>query len=257
MKRILFIVLFVSQLTVANNIFWGKTGHRVVGEVATQHLTGKTKRALKKLLNGESLAMVSTYADEIKADNRYRKYNPWHYVNIDAGTPYSKEKAYKGGDIIQAIEHCIMQIKSTTSSKTDKVFFLKLLVHFIGDLHQPLHVGKAKDKGGNDFQVRWFNNGSNLHRVWDTDMINHYGMSYTELANNLPNLTKNQIQELKEGTVLDWVYESQELANKVYASANTGEKLGYEYMYQHFNTIKEQLQKGGIRLAKVLNEVFK
>jgi hypothetical protein len=82
-------------------------------------------------------------------------------------------------------------------------------------------------------------------------------MSYTELANNLPNLTKNQIQELKEGTVLDWVYESQELANKVYASANTGEKLGYEYMYQHFNTIKEQLQKGGIRLAKVLNEVFK
>ena len=131
-----------------------------------------------------------------------------------------------------------------------------MLVHLIGDLHQPLHVGRAEDKGGNDIQVQWFHKGTNLHRVWDINMIDRWDMSYVELANNAKKLTKEELKNYKKGTVLDWIYESQELAKTVYKSAEVGENLRYRYSYRHFNTARTQMQKAGIRLAKILNEIF-
>ncbi|MFD0861183.1 S1/P1 nuclease [Sungkyunkwania multivorans] len=239
-----------------SELVWGKTGHRVVGEVAEQHLGKKAKREIAKLLMGESLANASTFADEIKSDRAFREFSPWHYVNFPFDKKYGEEPISEYGDIIMGIEKCISVLKDDAADQKDKVFYLKMLVHFIGDLHQPLHVGRAEDKGGNDFQVRWFDDGSNLHRVWDSDMIDHYGMSYTELASNLPSINKRQEKAIQEGTILDWVYESQNLAKKTYASAIIGEKLRYRYMYDHFGTVKSQLQKGGLRLAKVLNDIF-
>ena len=132
-----------------------------------------------------------------------------------------------------------------------------MLVHFVGDLHQPLHAGRGEDKGGNDIQVRWYNDGTNIHSVWDTKMIESYNMSYTELAENIRELTKLEKQQIASGTFEDWMYESNELSKKVYDSAEVGEKLGYRYMYDWFPVVQEQLQKGGIRLAQVLNEIYK
>ncbi|WP_299439618.1 S1/P1 nuclease [uncultured Aquimarina sp.] len=235
---------------------WGKTGHRVTGEIADSYLTKKAKRNITKLLKGQGLAFVSVYADEIKSDERYRKYGPWHYVNFDFDKKYGEDTPNERGDLVQGIQKCIEVLKSDTSSEEDKEFYLKMLIHFVGDLHQPLHVGRGEDKGGNDIQVRWFRDGSNLHRVWDSEMIDYYNMSYTELASNANELSTLQLEEIRKGEVLDWIYESQSLAKKVYASANVGEKLGYKYMYEHFPTVRSQLQKGGIRLAKILNDIF-
>jgi hypothetical protein len=131
-----------------------------------------------------------------------------------------------------------------------------MLVHLIGDLHQPMHVGRLEDKGGNDIQVRWSNKGSNLHRVWDSNMIDDYGMSYTELASNLPRLSKTQKNSIMKGDIYDWVEESQDLANEIYGSVEMGEKLYYRYAYVWWATAEMQLQKGGLRLAKVLNGLF-
>ncbi|NAS29718.1 S1/P1 Nuclease [Flavobacteriaceae bacterium R38] len=256
MKRVILLFLLVSQLTYSNTIVWGRTGHRVVGEVAENYLSGKARRAINKILDGQSLALASTYADEIKSDNRFRKFGPWHYVNFPFDKKYGEETPSEFGDLIKGIEKCVAVIKSKTSSKDDKAFYLKLLIHFIGDLHQPLHVGRGEDKGGNDIQVQWFGQGSNLHRVWDSDMIDSYGMSYTELSDNLPKITKKQRKQIQSSSLLDWVHESQGMAKEVYASANIGEKLSYKYMYDHFDTAKIQLQKGGLRLAKILNDIF-
>ncbi|MBT8184898.1 MAG: S1/P1 Nuclease, partial [Eudoraea sp.] len=106
-------------------------------------------------------------------------------------------------------------------------------------------------------QLQWFNNGSNLHKVWDTHMIDDYGMSYSELASKLPAIDRQRRKELQQGTILDWAEESQELADKVYSSVEVGQKLYYRYGYKWWGTVEMQLQKGGLRLAKVLNEVFK
>ena len=157
---------------------------------------------------------------------------------------------------LQPGKKCKSVILDESTSKQDKVFYLKLLVHFMGDLHQPMHVGRKEDKGGNTVQVKWFGSGTNLHSVWDSKMIEHYNMTYTELAENANKISKEQVAFLQQGTVVDWVNDTQTYAIKVYASAEVGEKLGYNYMYTNFEMARSQLQKGGIRLAKVLNDLF-
>jgi len=250
------LALVISSVSLQASEDWGKTGHRTTGEIAEQHLSRKAKREIRKLLNGQSLAIVSTYGDEIKSDNAYREFGPWHYVNFPFDKTFDTHPRSEKGDIVMAINKCITVLKDETSSKADKAFYLKMLVHFLGDLHQPLHVGKAEDLGGNRFQVQWFGEGSNLHTVWDTKMIENYNMSYMELAANRDVLSKAQIEQLKRGSITDWMNESRDLCNDVYANTKSGEKLGYRYMYVYFNTLRSQLQKGGIRLASVLNDIF-
>ncbi|MEL6812994.1 MAG: S1/P1 nuclease [Bacteroidota bacterium] len=235
---------------------WGPTGHRATGEIAQMYLSKKATRAISELLEGASLALVSTYGDEIKSDEKYRSYGPWHYVNFPFDKTYETHPKSEKGDLPTAIQTCISVLKNPEKSKEEKAFYLKLLVHFIGDLHQPLHVGMAKDKGGNDFQVRWFDDGTNLHSVWDTKMIESYNMSYSELAANAKKLSKEQLSEIRQGSILDWMNESRELCKDVYAHTQIGEKLGYQYRYRYMDVARSQLQKGGIRLAVLLNEIF-
>ncbi len=254
--KILVIILIISFNGFSNEYDWGKTGHRTVGQIAEKKLSKTAKKNILKLLKGQSLAYVSTYADNIKSDKRFKKYYSWHYVNFSFGKKYGDETPNKNGDLVQAIKKCVAVLKEKKSSEEDKTFYLKMLVHFIGDLHQPLHVGRGEDKGGNDIQVRWFNKGSNLHEIWDSSMIDHYGMSYTELSMNMESLSNYQIKAIEKGSILDWVNESQTLAKKIYASAKIGEKLGYKYMYDFFPVVQSQLQKGGVRLAKILNDIY-
>ena len=120
----------------------------------------------------------------------------------------------------------------------------------------PLHVGRKEDKGANDIQVQWFGNGTNLHRVWDSNMIKSYEMTYSEIAKNMNAFSKAQVKEIENGTVVDWVNETGDLAKEIYGKVEKGDKLSYRYMYDNFSLVLSQLQKGGIRLAKVLNEVL-
>jgi hypothetical protein len=147
-------------------------------------------------------------------------------------------------------------IKYKNASDGDKAFYLKLLVHLIGDLHQPMHIGLEEDKGGNDFKVQWFYKDTNLHSVWDSKMIDDYGMSYIELAKNADYLTKAQIKELQKGSVIDWVNETHKLTREVYSSVKQDDNLRYEYSYKFLNVARKQMQIAGIRLAKTLNDLF-
>lgn len=235
---------------------WGPTGHRAVGKIAEKHLSKKAKKEIEALLSGQSLAYVSTYADEIKSDRNYDSFYSWHYVNFPLTSTYEDSKKNPDGDVVKGIDKCISVLRNAESTREDKVFYLKLLVHLVGDLHQPLHVGKAEDRGGNDIKVTWHRKDSNLHRVWDSEMIETWNMSYVELADNAKKLSKGQIDQIGSGSVLDWTYESRALAKKVYAETKNGDKLSYRYSYDHWNTVMDQLQKGGIRLARILNDIY-
>lgn len=256
MRHFLILVCFLLVVTSTNAYDWGKKGHRVTGAIAEKYLTQKTKNAIADLLDGQSLAFVSTYGDEIKSDRAYREFGPWHYVNVPFDSTYEEHPKSDRGDIIVGIEKCVSVLEDKNATKENKAFYLRLLVHFIGDLHQPLHVGIGKDKGGNDFQVRWFDEGTNLHSVWDTKMIESYGMSYTELADNAEELSKRQLEALQSGSVLDWMEDSRNLVKDIYANTENGEKLGYRYMYDYFTILRGQLQKGGVRLAQLLNDIL-
>lgn len=257
-KTFLFLILLLvfQPIISANSSDWGPTGHRTIGEIAEKHLTKKAKKQIEDLLQGQGLAFVSTFGDEIKSDDKYDKFYTWHYVNFPFDTKYENSKKDKNGDIVTGIAHCIKVLKDENSSEEDKVFYLKFLVHLIGDLHQPLHVGRKEDKGGNDIKLLWHYKKTNLHRVWDSDMIEFYNMSYSELSNNTRGLSKAQVEQIAQGSILDWTYESQKLAKKIYKSAKPDEKLSYRYSYEHFDLVRSQLQKSGIRLAKVLNDIY-
>lgn len=252
---LLFSIVF-SISTLAFSPDWGGTGHRTIGEIAENHLNKRAKKKIAAILQGEGLALVSTFGDDIKSDRRFDKFYTWHYINIPFDITYENADRNPDGDLVSGIETCIRVIGNENSSGEDKAFYLKLLVHFIGDLHQPMHVGRKEDKGGNTIQVRWFDNGTNLHAVWDSRMINHYNMTYTELSRNSRDLSRKEIKSMQEGTLIDWVNETQEHAKYVYGTVEPGKKLGYSYMYENFHLVRSQLQLAGIRLAKVLNELF-
>tara|TARA_R110000787_G_scaffold274287_3_gene382190 strand:+ start:5503 stop:6282 length:780 start_codon:yes stop_codon:yes gene_type:complete len=258
MKKISFLLLFVFLNTYISysSDDWGKTGHRATGEIAEKYLSRKAKKEINKILDGHSIAYVSNFGDEIKSNKNYREFSPWHYVNFPFDSTYEAHPKSEKGDLIVGINACVEVLKSSTSSKEDKAFHLKMLIHFIGDLHQPLHVGMGEDRGGNDLQVRWFNDGTNIHAVWDSKMIDSYGMTYTEIAANEKNLSKDEIKAIQNGTVIDWMYDSRELCKDVYSNIEPGEKLRYRYSYDYMNTVLLQLQKGGIRLATILNDIY-
>ena len=257
---ILILIIFIgySQTSSANSPIddWGATGHRVIGKIADDYLCGKAKRNIKKLLKNKSLAFASTFGDEIKSDRRYREFYTWHFINMPLDSNYEASKKHPDGDLVTSIEYCKKIIKDENSSDDDKAFYLKLLIHLVGDLHQPMHVGLREDKCGNDFKLQWFYEDSNLHRVWDTQMINNYGMSYSELAAEADVLSKTQIKAMQKGSIIDWVNETHALTRKVYASAEPDENLRYRYSYNHFTTVRSQLQLSGVRLAKILNDLF-
>ncbi|MEN8788797.1 MAG: S1/P1 nuclease [Flavobacteriaceae bacterium] len=256
MKITMFLWLFCFQISFATTPYWSKTGHRVTGEIAQRHLSKKARKALNKLLDGQSLAEVSNYADEIKSDDRYNEFYSWHYVNLPLDKKYSDVEPDPSGDIVIGIQKCISVLEAEDSDRADKVFYLKMLVHFLGDLHQPMHVGKKSDKGGNDLQLRWFNTGTNLHKVWDYHMIHDFAMSYSELADKLPELPRSEIKEIQKGDVYQWVEETHKITNEVYADVKVGEKLGYRYSYKYWPVVERQLLVGGLRLAGLLNDLF-
>ena len=248
-----FLTIFPQHIVAAE---WGKTGHRVIGKIAQAHLTPNTTAAVDALLDGMSLAFVSTYADEIRSDSRYDYLDTWHYVNMDKNTRYSEAKKNPNGDIITAIDYCVDVLKNPKKSKADKVFHLKLLVHFVGDIHQPMHAGRKADKGGNNIELTWFGKPTNLHRLWDTNLIEHYKMSYTELAAHLPKRSAEENEHCMDAPPLEWVNESQDLANTIYANTPMHASLGYVYHYQYFDTVRVRLLDAGLRLAATLNAIF-
>jgi len=257
-KTFIYFVIIVFAFTQKSQASddWGATGHRAIGEIADNYLNCKAKRNIKKLLKRKSLAFVSTFADEIKSDSRYREFYTWHYINMPLDSNYADSKKNEKGDLVTGIEYCKKIIQDKNATDDDQAFYLKLLIHLVGDLHQPMHIGLEEDKGGNDFKLQWFYKDSNLHRVWDSEMINNFGMSYNELADNADVLSRTQVKAMQEGTIIDWVDETHELTNKVYKSVEPDENLRYRYSYNHFKTVRSQLQLSGIRLAKVLNDLF-
>ena len=251
---------FYIVIGVLSTVNWGSTGHRVIAEVASNYLTDNARLQINKILDGETLVNASTYADDIKSDSRYDKYYNWHFLNMELDDDYQDITPSEKGDVYIAINQCIDVLQNSSASNSEKSFYLKLLVHFVGDLHQPLHIGRYEDRGANRIYVKWFGRNSNLHRVWDSEMINSHNMSYSELALNLPDpnllISTKEADKFQRDDVLKWVNEIHEYTVSIYNGVSIDDRLGYEYQYENFGTVKDLLLVGGIRLAKILNYLF-
>ena len=241
---------------------WGVLGHRIVGEIASRHLSPKAKVAIKQILGNESIAMASNWADFVKSDSSFNYLNSWHYIDFDdstltASTITKKLSTDTAIDAYVKINFLINQLKNKNLNHQKQLMYLRLLIHIVGDIHQPLHTGRAEDKGGNTVKVLWFNQPTNLHAVWDEKLIDNQQLSYTEYANAIDFATPNQQVVWQKQPLSTWIFQSYQLANSVYAEIKQpNQKLSYRYNFDHLASLNEQLLKGGIRLAGLLNQLF-
>ncbi len=249
------IIAFFMLLPQMEALAWGATGHRITGEVAEKYLTKKAKRNITKIIGNESLAMVTTFMDEIKSLPEYKHLDPWHYCTIPDGMTYEQAGTPEQGDAIMAIEKFIEELKTKQFSQGDEAFTLKCLVHLIGDIHQPLHVGRPGDRGGNDIEVEYFWKKNNLHRVWDSGMIDGTQLSYTEYTAWINHAEKGQMAQWQNSTVRDWAHESMTYREGVYDLPADG-KINYAYDHRHLPTVNERLLQAGVRMAAVLNAIY-
>jgi hypothetical protein len=258
-KKIIFLFLIFSLPVYSFG--WGVLGHRIVGNIAENYLTAKAKKAIHKILGDESMAMASNWADFIKSDNAYRYISSWHYIDFDPGMSKDQIEDYlakdTATDIYTKMNFLINELKNKELPVDKKKMDLKLLIHFVGDVHQPFHVGHREDLGGNKIKVTWFNKPTNLHAVWDEQLVDFQQLSYTEYTEAINHTTTEQRRAWQKQPISDWIVESYQLSEKLYDDIKkSDQKLSYRYNYDHIQQVNEQLLKAGVRLAGLLNEIF-
>ncbi len=246
------VILFCFCLPV---FAWGPNGHRVVGRIADRHLSKRATQGVKALLGQDMLAEVGTWADDIRSDPKWSKAAPWHYVSVEDHETYETTQKNPQGDVIEAIERFRKTLRNPRAPREERTVAVKFLVHFIGDLHQPLHVGRREDRGGNSIQVTWFRSQVNLHQVWDTSIFETERLSFSEFADFLDEPSAAEIENWHSTGVVDWAKESFDYRAAVYDIGDG--KLGYPYAARHMPFVKIRLMQAGIRLSGVLNSVLK
>lgn len=263
MRRYLFFILLYVLLSFSSNIFaWGTTGHRTIAEIAERNLTCKAKRNVKKLLDNQHMAYWSNWADFIKSDTtgRWDNTHVWHFVNAPKGgtrQEYVEHIKNAGqGNLYSAVLHLETVLKDKKNPIAERREALIFLIHLVGDMHQPMHAGREEDRGGNFIKLTWFGQKTNLHSLWDSKLVDNEKYSYTEYAAVLNVISKKDKKRIQEGTVEDWLYDSHLVADNLYAMVKPDDELSYNYFYKVSPILNSQLQKAGLRLAKLLNDIF-
>jgi hypothetical protein len=253
-----FLRLFLSacllSLLPGQTLAWNAKGHRIIARLAWEQLDAQTKNEVVKLLGNSNsdddpLTAVATWADDISVKSPASR--KWHVVEIPANvSSYSPSRDCPGKNcLVERIN--IYRYQLQNGSRAERVEALKYLVHLIGDLHQPLHCYEKGDFGGNKVSVTFFGQSTNLHKVWDGDIIDWTGLNEADYVKKL----KQSRLPVAQNWVTEWVNESHMLAPTAYNFGRDG-KLGTLYYKTMLPVVDTQLARGGVRLAHVLPYAF-
>jgi hypothetical protein len=264
MKLIGRIAIFAGLLALPfSSMAWGLLGHRIVGEIAWGYLTPKAKKAVQDILGTESLAMATNWADFIKSDPSYRYLGNWHYINFKSGSTEKEIRDHLQSDTstnaYTKLNFLVKELKDPKLSADKRLLYLRLVIHIVGDLQQPMHVARPDDQGGNAVKIDWFGKATNLHSIWDEQLIEFQQLSYTEYVKAINHPTSAQKADWQKQSIADWLVDSYAITEKIYkeTDAMTNNRLSYRYNFDHIKTIDQQLLKGGVRLAALLNQIYK
>lgn len=255
MKRLL--LLLLCLLLLQNAGAWGQKGHDVVAYIAECHLTPRAARNIDKVLGGHSPVYYANWLDNASHTPEYAFTKTWHYLNIDQGQSLGTAPANPAGDVLQAIESIVVRLKDGGLPPEEEALNLKMLIHLVGDLHCPLHTGHLSDLGGNRVPVLFFSKATNLHSVWDTDLPEAaHRWSYTEWQQQVDRLPACDAAAIQSGTPRDWLLETHDICKEIYTATPEGSKISYDYIARYTPLIEQQFLRGGLRLARLLNEIY-
>lgn len=236
---------------------WGQKGHDVTAFVAESHLTPVTLQAVDSLLDGRSMVYWANWLDNASHNDEYAYTKTWHYKNIDEGVKYVNAPVNPDGDIVIALREQIKTLSNPKTSKEDKNLAMKILVHLMGDLHQPMHMGHASDRGGNSVGVKFFGKPANLHSIWDSSLVESaHKWSYSEWQQQIDGLREEDEIMLVSGNIDDWGARCYEVAKVIYKYFPEGKNVSYNEVAEWSPVIEDQLLMAGLRLAHILNSIF-
>ena len=254
------LLFFVGQ--VQHAMAWGMTGHRVIAEIAEAHLSKKAKRNIQKLIGNQKLAYWSNWADFIKShpDPALHTTGSWHFVNAPANLTYNEfvQVLHDSPDhnLYKSYLRIKEEAKRQTGTLAERQQQLYYILHLVGDAHQPMHVGRQDDLGGNTIDVTFFGRKGNIHRVWDSDLVDNEKYSFTEYASVLDIDKADYRKYALNSSWEEWLYGSHQVANKIYDDVANSSTLSYKYIYDFKYIMEDCLLKAGLRLAKELNEIY-
>jgi hypothetical protein len=252
MKKIFVYLMILLPITVFG---WSKTGHRVIGEIAENLMTDEAKAKMNAVLNDAGAAMVANWGDFVKSDPRFKQFSSWHYTNLPADL---KRENFEKAALDTFSGQCIFRVLELTEilkENPSDINCLRMLIHIVGDMFQPMHLGSAYDLGGNKVPITWFGQKSNLHSLWDDKLIDGERLSYTEYANFLLNTHKPKRGEYSASAVFDASWKTYQLTEKVYKDEYKV-KDHYGYIYEYKALWEQQFVDGGILLATILEYIY-
>ena len=251
----------VAALLLSGGAFaWGPHGHQVVAEIAARELTPHARAEVERLLGdraSNAMREASTWADEIRGEAQWRHTGSWHYLNFERGDcHYSAKRNCRGGNcVVAAIEREVRTLGNRKAGKTERTNALRFVIHFIGDVHQPLHAGFGHDRDGNDFQVRYGREGENLHGFWEQDIFRAARVTLKVMPHVQDLLTQ-------PGPTMDWRWRPSAPAEWAVSSCAIVQRddfypvrgvIDSGYISRYVPVAEDQLEAAGHRLAEVLN----
>lgn len=255
MKKI--IISAILPLCAMSAMGWSQKGHDTTVAIAERHLTPTTKHAVDSIFEGRSLVYYANWLDNASHTPEYNYSQTWHYKNIDAGETFDSAPRIPEGDIVRALTNQAWVLKSVEKTPEEKALALKMVIHFLGDIHQPMHLGHASDRGGNGWKVKVFYRDTNLHSAWDNSLPNSgHSWSFTEWADQIDRVSDATVAEICKGNATDWARETYDICTEVYDTTPQGTNISYDYIAKWTPVVEEQFLKGGLRLADLLNSIF-
>lgn len=248
---------------------WAPLGHETVARIAFLNLSPTASLKIEQILGNDKFVESANWADSVKNSANWKHTEAYHYTSVDDGSSYAETlsslaaKKQNEGDIVMAISKSLVVLRDVNATADKKKYALKFLIHFVGDIHQPLHVGRPGDRGGNSIPVNWYGRETNLHWVWDGSIIETAldaklksipaNQKSTWLADYL--LANNSKSNRYEGRldVEEWIDRSFVIRPIVYAGYNSANDL---YVKATFPHAEAQMLKAGLNLAATLNFVF-
>lgn len=238
---------------------FGAEGHLVAGRAAAGFLCRQAAVEVSDLGNDAGLGQLGLWADRIRRVDRYRHTAPWHYMNMPDDLPMERYASPPEGDVLSAIERHESVLADRSLSRADRAEALRFLTHFVVDIHQPLHVGRADDRGGNTIDVSFLGEQMNLHRVWDGGAFELTRQGLDQYARALAATIETSLQQEVASRTIDprrWARESLVLRAAVYDFDRDSGALSAEYLDALQRITRERLALAAARLAATLNDAL-
>lgn len=256
-------ILLLATLGPAICLAWGPDGHAITARIAERFLQPQVKARVASILGSDSIVSIAGWADDIR--NSRRNTGSWHYINSPISRPdvdISRD-CRAGNCVVVKLSEFAAELKDPQSSPRRRREALMFVVHLAGDLNQPLHCADNGDQGGNQVDVSYFGYRTNLHSVWDSGVLRRMG-SPDDLFNRLvAELTPQQAADWSRGTPESWAAEvhnaARDVAYRRLPQVPKGRVIVLSEPYARFAEplVRMQLQKGGVRIAAVLNQALR